>query len=334
MSEHVGEIVHPDDSTLLTYIDQPSPDKASANVREHLAICEQCLLRCGELKRIADLLIETLALSEKKQYYPPLTTKVLQSIQNPAAARLLRRQRRQGRLREDLSLGGALLGYALGEVKAVALYPFAPVQFFLKSRRKKPRNLAMASIPVVAIPAVLFLVLLAVFVVLASNSEKLKQFQPVDVTSTSVASSIPNIMPHAAMTPTAVPVKVIPAFPETTATPDGTKPTISLCGTAADNAQSRIRFCGSNFIAGTRVQLQMYLPGGQPGPRKPVLVDALGNFQDSWIITDCKMVPLAVIAHDMTPGHTSDVSQALQNIQFLNCSIPTPAPTSGARVTH
>ncbi|HLZ80712.1 MAG TPA: hypothetical protein VKP04_03710, partial [Ktedonobacteraceae bacterium] len=227
MSEHVSEVAHLDDSTLLTYIDQPSPDKASANVREHLAICEQCLLRYGELKRIADLLIETLALSEKKQYYPSLTTKVLQSIQNPAAARLLRRQRCQRRLREDLSLGGALLGYALGEVKAVALYPFVPFQFFLKSRRKKPRNLAMASIPVVALPAVLFLVLLAVFVVLASNSEKLKQFQSVDVTSTSMPVSIPTIPPHAAMTLTAVPVKVIPAFPETTATPDGTKPTIS-----------------------------------------------------------------------------------------------------------
>ncbi|HEY6407409.1 MAG TPA: hypothetical protein VIY29_08075 [Ktedonobacteraceae bacterium] len=330
MLKHVGEMVHPDDSTLLTYIDQPSSDFVRANVRQHLAHCEQCLLRYGELKRTADMLIETLAPSEKKQYYPPLTTKVLQSIQNPAAVRLVRRQRRLARLREDLALGSALLGYALGEVKTVVLYPFAPVQFLLKSRRKKPRNLAMASIPVVAIPAVLFLGLLAVFVVLASNSEKLKQFQPVDVTSTSVALSIPTIVPHPAITPTAVPVKVIPAFPETTATPGGTKPTISLCGTATDNAQSRIRFCGRNFIAGTQVQLQVFIPGGPQWQHTLVLVDALGSFQDSWVITDCKMVPLAVIAKDVTPGHTTDVSQVLQNIQFLNCS----NPTAGTNVTH
>ncbi len=40
VSEDVDEIVHPDDSTLLTYIGQPFPDKARSNVRQHLALCE------------------------------------------------------------------------------------------------------------------------------------------------------------------------------------------------------------------------------------------------------------------------------------------------------
>ncbi len=305
MSRNVGEMPHPDDSTLLTYIDQPFPAKARANVHQHLANCEQCQLRYGELRHTADLLIETLADFEKKQYYPPLTTKVFQSIQNPAAARRLLRQRRQGRLWQDLTL----------------------------SRQKRPRNLAMASIPVVAIPAVLFLVLLAVFVVLASNND-LKQFQPVAVTSTSAALPTPSIVPHSVMTPTANPAKVVPAFPETTATPAGTKPTLSLCSTAADKAQMRVRFCGHNFIAGNQVQLLVYVPVGRPELRNLLLVDASGNFQDSWVINDCKMVPLAVIASDVTPGHTTDVSQVLPNIQFLNCSVPTPAATVGAQGNH
>jgi anti-sigma factor RsiW len=303
MPQNVGKMEHPDNSTLLTYIDQPFPAKARANVHQHLANCEQCQLRYGELRHTADLLIETLADFEKKQYYPPLTTKVFQSIQNPATAR---RVLRQGRLWQDLTL----------------------------SRQKRPRNLAMASIPVVAIPAVLFLVLLAVFVVLASNSEKFKQFQPIAVTSTSAALPTPSIVPHSAMTSTAIPVKVIPAFPGTTATPAGTKPTISLCSTAADKAQVRIRFCGQNFIAGNQVQLLVYVPGGRPGLRNLVLVDASGNFQDSWVINDCKMVPLAIIALDVTPGHATDVSQVLQNIQFLSCSVPTPASTVGAHGNH
>ena len=94
MSRNVGEMVHPDDSTLLTYIDRPFIAEARTNVHQHLANCEQCQLRYGELRRTADLLIETLADFEKKQYYPPLTTKVFQSIPNPATARRALHQRR------------------------------------------------------------------------------------------------------------------------------------------------------------------------------------------------------------------------------------------------
>ena len=320
VSEDVDEIVHPDDSTLLTYIGQPFPDKARSNVRQHLALCEPCQLRYGELKSTADLLTETLAHFENAQYYPPLTVKVRESIQNPAAARLVRLKRRKERLREDL-----------------ALYPLFPVLFLLRSRQLKPRNMAMASVPVAAIPAVLFLVLLAVFVVLASNSEKLKQFQPSDVTSTGVAQSTPNIIPHSVatpitpITPTAKPVKALPAFPETTvtATPGPPKPTISLCSTTSDKTQSRLRFCGSNFSAGGQVQLVVTFAFSRTRYKFLAPVSAQGIFQISWIASNCKWVPLSIYAQDVTPGHTAEISQILQNIQFLNCNSPAPTAAAG-----
>ena len=340
VSEDVGKMVHPDNSALLTYIGQPFPDKARSNVHQHLAQCEPCQLRYGELKRTADLLTETLAHFDDVQYYPSLTEKVFKSIHNLAAARLVRRQRRKGRLREDLALGYALLGHALGEVKTVVLYPLAPLLFLLKSRQQKPRNMAMASVPVATIPAVLFLVLLAVFVVLASNSEKLKHFQLSDVTSTSVSQSTPNIIPHSAatpITPTAKPVKALPDFPETTvtATPGPPKPTLGLCSTTSDKAQRRIRFCGSNFTAGSQVQLVVTFAFSQSKFKLLVPVNAKGIFQISWIASDCKFVPLSIYAQDVTPGHTAEISQILQDIQFLNCNSPAATSTAaGWHTTH
>lgn len=344
VSEDVGKMVHPDNSALLTYIGQPFPDKARSNVHQHLAQCEPCQLRYGELKSTADLLTETLAHFDDVQYYPPLTEKVFKSIHNPAAARLVRRRRWKGRLREGLALGYALLGHALGEVKTVVLYPLVPLLFLLKSRQQKQRNMAMASIPVAAIPAVLFLVLLAVFVVLASNSENLKHFHSFEVTSevtsTSVVQSTPSIVPHSAatpITPTAKPVKALPAFPETTvtATPGPPKPTLSLCSPTSDKAQRRIRFCGSNFTAGSQVQLVVTFAFSQSKFKLLVPVNAKGIFQISWIASDCKFVPLSIYAQDVTPGHTAEISQILQDIQFLNCNSPAATSTAaGWHTTH
>ena len=197
---------------------------------------------------------------------------------------------------------------------------------------------------------VLFLVLLAVFVVLASNSEKLKQFQPSDVTITGVAQSTPNIIPHSVATsitpttptatpttPIAKPVKALPAFPETTvtATPGPPKPTISLCSTTSDKTQRRIRFCGSNFTAGGQVQLVVTFAFSQSKFKLLVPVNAQGIFQISWIASDCKFVPLSIYAQDVKPGHTAGISQILQNIQFLNCNSPAATPTAaGWHTTH
>ena len=75
--------------------------------------------------------------------------------------------------------------------------------------------------------------------------------------------------------------------------------------------------------------LVISLAGNQPKVRHPVLVDARGSFQDSWVIDNCKFMPISVFAEDITPGHTSEVSLVLQNIQFQNCISPTQGSSRG-----
>ncbi len=83
-SEDGNKMTHPDDNTLLTYIGQPFPVQAGSSVCQHLALCEPCQLRYGELKRATDLLAETLAHFEDRQYYPPLKA----DSWNPAGVRV------------------------------------------------------------------------------------------------------------------------------------------------------------------------------------------------------------------------------------------------------
>ena len=182
-------------------------------------------------------------------------------------------------------------------------------------------------------PSVAFLVLVTVFVVLAysfSINSALKPFRPSSAV-TNVVQPTPIIESRQA-TPTVTPETIFPANPGTTpvATPThgSPKPTISLCSRGSDKDQPRISFCGSNFTAGDQVQLVISLAGNQPKVRHPVLVDSRGSFQDSWVIDNCKFMPISVFAEDITPGHTSEVSQVLQNFQFQNCVPPTQGPPS------
>jgi hypothetical protein len=186
----------------------------------------------------------------------------------------------------------------------------------------------MAWAPVVAIPLVMLLVLLAVFVVMAANSGKLQPFKPFISATSGVDESLQRIKPHAAATPTAKPVKVVPAYP-VTATPGAPKPALSLCSIQNGKAQWRVSYCGTNFTAGDQVQLVEYFVDGQTKLRRPVSVGTQGTFQDSWIFYDCKMAPLSVIAVDVTLNHTSEASLTMQSNQFLNCVLPGATPTGG-----
>jgi hypothetical protein len=356
-SEDGNKMTHPDDNTLLTYIGQPFPVQAGSGVCQHLALCEPCQLRYGELKRATDLLTETLAHFEDKQYYPPLKV----DSWNPADVRLALQQRRKERLREDLALGRALLGRAFGgaktaregdhkgspllwttpmvlgggrpqgiaptmDAKKAAEPPLVLGRPRFQPGQKEPRSRTMASVPIVAIPLVMLLVLLVVFVVMAANSGKFQSFKPFISATAGVDQSLQRIKPHAAATPTAKPVKVLPVYP-VTATPSAPKPALSLCSIQNGRAQWRVSFCGTNFTAGDQVQLVEYFVDGQTKLRRPVSVSAQGTFQDSWIFYDCKMAPFSVIAVDVTLNHTSEASLTMQSNQFLNCVLPTVTPT-------
>lgn len=328
-------MVHPDDSTLLASIDQPFSDSARSSVQQHLVLCEKCQQRFGELKHTTELLTDTMAYFNRTHHYPPLTLRMSEHIQDPAAAGRAQRQRQQERLREDLALGAALLKRSCGGIKAAPAFLLLSLPPWFRRGQKRPKSTARASLSVASVPAVTFLVLIAVFVVLAysfSINSALKPFRPSGATVTNVVQPTAIIATHKA-TPTVTPEAVFPAYPDTTPvatdtpTPGSLKPTISLCAMESDKHQPRIRFCGSNFTAGDHVQLVISTAGNQPEVHHLVLVDAQGSFQDSWIINNCKFVPISIFAEDITPGHTSEVSQVLQGIQFQNCVSPTPVST-------
>jgi hypothetical protein len=167
-----------------------------------------------------------------------------------------------------------------------------------------------------------------VFAVMAANGGKLQTFKPFISTTAGVDQSLQRIKPHAAATPPAKPVKVLPVLP-VTATPGAPKPALSLCSIQNDRVQWRVSFCGTNFTAGDQVQLVEYFVNGQTRLRYPVSVSAQGTFQDSWIFFDCKMAPLSIIAVDVTLNHTSEATLTMQSNQFLNCVLPTVTPTGG-----
>lgn len=334
-SEDVEDAVgmtHPDDSTLLAYNGQQLPAKEWSSVQQHLALCETCQQRCAELKRTTDLLTGTLAHFQRTHYYPPLAMNVLERIQNPTAARLVRQQER---LREDLALGYALSRYAIGRMKAPMMHLLALLPFWLKPDQKRPRNATMNSIPAAGIPIVGFLVVLAAFVVLAySANSNTKQHRPLGRAVTTLVQPTDRVIPQRAPTPTVKPEKKFPIQPVVTVTvmpaPGTSKLKLTLCSTGSDKAQSRIRFCGTNFIADDHVQLIEYITGGQIR-RRVVSVDAQGTFQDWWVIHDCKLAPYAVLALDVTANHKSEVA-ALKNILFPHCVFLKPLPTvSGGR---
>src|SRR5947209_6938605 len=194
-SEDAVGIMHPDDSMLLAYNGQQLPVKVWSSIQQHLALCETCQQRCAELKRTTDLLTGTLAHFQRTHYYPPLTMNVLERIQNPTVARLVHKQRRQERLREDLALGYVLLRYAISGMKAATMYLLALFPSWLKPDQKRPRNATMDSVPVGGIPIVGFLVVLAAFVVLAySAHSNTKQHQPIGRAATSLVQPTARIL--------------------------------------------------------------------------------------------------------------------------------------------
>jgi len=132
-------------------------------------------------------------------------------------------------------------------------------------------------------------------------------------------SSTPVISHHdptpAPKSTAAVPISTLSPTPGTNSRTVST-PNIAFCSSPEDQAHSILRICGQHFTPGHHVALLVKMPGAsKPKQLATVLVDAQGNFEDSFIINNCK-VPLAISALDLTSPVSTNV---LQNISFANC---------------
>jgi hypothetical protein len=110
-------------------------------------------------------------------------------------------------------------------------------------------------------------------------------------------------------------------------------PTIRLCTTNADKAQSRMRVCGANFIPGEKVQLVVHLASGGARTLHQVLVDAQGHFQDSWVVANCKDVPMAIDVQDQTNSPEGSLELRVSH-QLGHCSVPNPVSRVWDLNTH
>jgi hypothetical protein len=275
------EMEHPDDSILLAYTREQALDEGWSSIRQHIDTCKECYQRSMEYAQISTELSETLEHFQRNQDYPPLVESVFELMHNPAAVRLARRQREEERR----------VRYPAQGAKWV---------FFR---------------PVLAPTAALLLLLLFAVTVLAYRGDLsyLGHYILPQGQNSTVLPSIATVSSH---TSTERPSGTVSATGTATKTP-----TIRLCTTNADKAQSRMRFCGASFTPGDKVLIVVHLASGGARTRHQVLVDAQGHFQDSWVVANCKDLPMTIDVQDET--NSTEVSFELRGSHQLgHCSVP------------
>ena len=273
----------PDKSILLAYTRNQKIENP-LKVRMHIEHCQSCRQQCDEYERLNAMLDVVASVQNSLSYPEPLAYQVL-----------------------DVIRGGE------------------------RQRRAKPGNTVPAlSIRRATAPLVLLLALGALIVVTAvaalafmhagnkGSGGNTHQVQIVRQSSTPEASHH-NPTPGPKST-VAVPISALSPTPGTNPKPVST-PDIVFCSSPEDQAHSIMRICGHHFTPGNRVVLLVKMPGSsQPKQLSPLVVNAQGDFEDSFIINNCK-VPVAISALDLTSPVSTNV---LQNISFANC----PASTS------
>ncbi len=301
---------HPADSVLLAFIRQQPFAESWSSLQQHIFECNECQQRYIDLTEISALLTDTLEHAQDAQEYPSLVANVLEVIQEPGLGRAVQRRRRETRLREDLAWAGTLLLSPLLYVKA------ACIQLLPWPCGTRARRSSMASWG--AMSTMIALLLLAVVVVLAFTLTASAfgllhgpgEVIPLPPQPTATSTS------HAAAS----------AGRPSPATPLATVAQLKLCTTSSDMSQSRMRICGSYFMPGDKVQVTVQIGAAQMHAQHFQLVDARGNFQDSWIVA-CKGYPRAVFVRDLT--HPLLATSELQSAQLGQCSPPAPAAAAG-----
>src|SRR2546421_2736439 len=278
------EMEHPDDSILLAYTREQALDEGWSSIRQHIDTCKECYQRSMEYAQISTELSETLEHFQRNQDYPPLAESVFELMHNPAAVRLARRQREEERRVRYPAQGAKWVSFR----------------------------------PVLATTAALLLLLLFAVTVLAYRGDwsYLGHYILPQGQNSTVLPSIATVGSHTLLSPTERPSGTVSVTGTATKTP-----TIRLCTTNADKAQSRMRFCGASFTPGDKVQLVVHLANGGARTRHQVLVDAQGHFQDSWVVANCKDVPMNIDVQDET--NSTEVSFELRGSHQLgHCSVP------------
>jgi hypothetical protein len=203
----------------------------------------------------------------------------------------------------------------------------APLQAYLRwaGNRQRPRK---SPVRLVSLPVAFGLALLCVVLVLAAH------LSGGSLPGSSQGHVSPDQNNAATLQPQYTTPAPQPALTVTVTSTTGPQAYLKVCSTAADNAQLHLVICGFNFEPGHKVALVVDVPGRPLVTRHPVFVDRLGAFHNGWDIYNCKYLPVAVYAEDLTAGtgnYAGNYIYTLVNIAFANCPVATPTagPTIG-----
>jgi hypothetical protein len=114
------------------------------------------------------------------------------------------------------------------------------------------------------------------------------------ISSTQIATARPSVSIPRQPTDTPTPA------PSHVAGPNASAAAIRLCGTSSSRLQERINICGSHFHPGDKLELVVYMAGGQPRPYRALVVNAQGQFQTFLVLTQCRETIHAIYVQDLT----------------------------------
>ncbi len=131
-----------------------------------------------------------------------------------------------------------------------------------------------------------------------------------------------SVVPHLTSPTPTYTVSVVASVSPTATSVVSDKPTIVICSSPANIT---LVICGYNFKAHDRVSLILNMYGARSFTiRRPLTVDSLGEFRDSWyVFGDCRFVPVAIFAQDISQK-PAIVSNVLRDIQVAGCNRAMP----------
>ena len=283
----------PDDSILLAYVNKQQFNGMVAVFR-HLNIerCEKCQKKCQEYELLNQQLADLKEMRHEESY-PPIVDSVMEKVG-------------QSRNRQSLpSVQFPALSW-----KGLSGLPLKYGRFQL-------------------VTVLIILTGLLIFgLVWAATHSQFARFPGV---STLYPGEFPNqgqVIPnHSSSTSTPVTGNTASGVRPGTA-PIGT-PTIEICTTPEEQAESRIAICVHKYPPGDRVAIVLMQPLRGAYERRPLTVDAQGNIRDAFYISGCKFVPIAIYVTDKT--HPDIQGPMLQNISYDGCSGNQATPTPYGR---
>jgi hypothetical protein len=294
------DMEHPDDSLLLAYALRQLAEDESGAISQHVAACPQCIEHLQAYEQISSLLSQTLKSAYWQQPAGTVAERVFGYIADPEAGRLARLQKQREQLRRDVVRCGGLIIQPF-----VALLHAVGLKLGLSKRSEISENRAMAPVPVFSIPAVVFLVSLVAFVAFAYSLRGTANFNGhllpnafTGATEQTNAIIKGHTMPTQGIGPTNTPINSVDVTAQ--ATSGGPKPVIKQCTQWIDRFFGHFRICGSHFPAGDKVQLIFVLQNGQTRQGDALFVNKQGNFQVFWTVMNCKQIPVAVYARDIS----------------------------------